>query len=206
MSYRTCAACGGRCHFHDTHWVCGRSYCGSEWDSDHDAVQYANPATLRENAVERVARREWHCVTSSGPNSADRSPSCTKVISPGEAYIEYLGESHPYRSGTRYCLACGVATWRDVAVTTIAANAALTFLDTAPLALVGGGHEWTLVGYADDFQVVGSEIVARLHCASDLEPVSVDFDSITWGDESDMEMIMVSGRLRSIVMRRREGM
>jgi hypothetical protein len=33
-SWRRCAACGGVCHFHDTHWVC--EDCESEWDQDHD--------------------------------------------------------------------------------------------------------------------------------------------------------------------------
>lgn len=112
MSVRTCGACGGRCLFHDTHWVCNRTQCGSEWESDHDPVQYANPVMLREYAIERIARREWRCTTTSGNNAPDRSDLCTGLITSGDAYIEYVGEVAPYQTGTRYCLACGVKVWR----------------------------------------------------------------------------------------------
>ena len=110
MSARTCAACGARCYFHDTHWVCDR--CGSEWDTDHDSVQYVNPVELDPQAIERIARREWSCTCVDGPNSRSRSTRCTAVIRRGDAYVEYVGEAGGYSSGTRYCLACGTETWR----------------------------------------------------------------------------------------------
>lgn len=43
--WRLCSACGGRCYFHDTHWVCATKACGSEWDADHD-ILFSAPGEL----------------------------------------------------------------------------------------------------------------------------------------------------------------
>lgn len=37
--WRRCPACGGVCHWHDTHWVCDGGMdggCGSECEVEHD--------------------------------------------------------------------------------------------------------------------------------------------------------------------------
>ena len=97
---RTCSACGGTCHWHDTAWVCGR--CGSEWDADHSPQYAIPPVELADqvSAVYRTARKPWTC---------HLDPQ--HEIAPGDVYVEYLGESSAYQSGSRYCLACGTETW-----------------------------------------------------------------------------------------------
>lgn len=44
-------------------------------------------------------------------NARSRSADCRGDIAPGDQYVEYLGESAAWQSGTRYCLPCGLATW-----------------------------------------------------------------------------------------------
>jgi hypothetical protein len=46
------------------------------------------------------------------PNPNHR-PDCLGHIEPGERYYEYLGETSPYQSGSRYCARCAVAVWAD---------------------------------------------------------------------------------------------
>lgn len=45
--WRPCSACGARCYWHDTHWVCEVKGCGSEWNADHD-ILFSAPGDLIE--------------------------------------------------------------------------------------------------------------------------------------------------------------
>lgn len=44
------------------------------------------------------------------PNPNHRE-GCIETIEPGDRYVEYLGESAAWESGSRYCLPCGEAAW-----------------------------------------------------------------------------------------------
>lgn len=56
--------------------------------------------------VERTARKHWEC---EGNGRGGYSPECLKTsgdINPGDRYVEYLGETPAYQSGSRHCLHC----------------------------------------------------------------------------------------------------
>lgn len=56
-----------------------------------------------EGCIEREARQRWICTGDGALGFAER---CTGIIEAGERYVEYLGETPAYQSGTRKCLAC----------------------------------------------------------------------------------------------------
>lgn len=60
-----------------------------------------------ENTIERRAAKRHECEGdgSSDPRHAD---DCPRVIEPGEDYIEYLGETPAYQSGSRHSIPCAV--------------------------------------------------------------------------------------------------
>jgi hypothetical protein len=41
-------------------------------------------------------------------------PFCLRDITPGDIYVEYMGEAEPFRHGSSYCEACAVAVWAEV--------------------------------------------------------------------------------------------
>jgi len=66
----------------------------------------------------RHARKPWSCVArlrdAEGRCRRDPPPAgpyvrCRAEIPVGAVYVEYLGESAPYESGARYCVACAKA-------------------------------------------------------------------------------------------------
>jgi hypothetical protein len=65
--------------------------------------------------VVRVARRQWVCICARRPdrrpNPNYREDCAADYIEPGELYVEYLGESGAYSSGSRYHAACALAAW-----------------------------------------------------------------------------------------------
>jgi hypothetical protein len=76
--------------------------------------QSATVAEPLEMAVYRKARKPWRC-TCADPASNNYGGGvvmCQRSIRPGDTYVEHLGDSGSYQSGVRYCLPCGVATWR----------------------------------------------------------------------------------------------
>ena len=63
--------------------------------------------------IVRTARKRYQCCVASRPVGAVRQwdggplpPRHTGWISPGERHVEYVGESHAFESGKRYCLPC----------------------------------------------------------------------------------------------------
>jgi hypothetical protein len=64
-------------------------------------------------ALYRKARKTWLCQCPGNGHQNCPHIMCQQTIQPGTDYVEYLGEAAAYQSGQRYCLACGVATWRD---------------------------------------------------------------------------------------------
>ena len=61
-----------------------------------------------EGCIERTARKHYSCV-GSGSRDIVRYPhasDCPQSINPGERYVEFLGESPAYESGSRHTLAC----------------------------------------------------------------------------------------------------
>lgn len=65
------------------------------------------------DSVYRTARKPWSCeCPGNGRRPCPHGDDCAERINPGDRYVEYLGEAAAYGSGTRYCLPCGVATWR----------------------------------------------------------------------------------------------
>jgi hypothetical protein len=79
-----------------------------------DPVQ-AEPAApkprLMDAAAYQTARRAWICECPGNGHRNCRHADCAQSIAPGDRYIEYGGESAGYRSGSRYCLACGIDMW-----------------------------------------------------------------------------------------------
>lgn len=72
---------------------------------------------VRDDCVERTARKAHHCHTFDmcrEDGSSRKIPlwaavsidGCRSVIGVGEKYVEYVGESHAYESGKRYCSGC----------------------------------------------------------------------------------------------------
>jgi hypothetical protein len=56
-----------------------------------------NALVAGDASVLRTARKHWTCV------------ACSRAIEPGQHYLEYLGETHAYASGSRHCLRCAHA-------------------------------------------------------------------------------------------------
>lgn len=64
--------------------------------------------------VVRVAQRQWACICAV-PGTPNYRPDCPgDYIEPGDMYVEYLGESGAYSSGSRYHVACALAAWQPV--------------------------------------------------------------------------------------------
>jgi hypothetical protein len=62
----------------------------------------------------RTARKHRVCCQGGGDGS-HASPACTITIRPGEAYVEYMGETPAYHTGHAYCLPCHLKHWGDIA-------------------------------------------------------------------------------------------
>ena len=62
-------------------------------------------------ATYRTARKDWECRCPGNGHHNCPHDDCAELIEPGDKYVEYFGEAAAYHSGTRYCLACGIATW-----------------------------------------------------------------------------------------------
>lgn len=60
-----------------------------------------------ENAIYRTARKTYRC-EGSGGIPARHSDACPKLIRPGEAYIEYVGETPAYQRGSPHSIACAI--------------------------------------------------------------------------------------------------
>jgi hypothetical protein len=70
------------------------------------------------DCIERTARKRHTCYTHHvieargarnvpAPDWAIAThTACSHVIEPGERYLEYMGESYAYESGSRYCAGC----------------------------------------------------------------------------------------------------
>jgi hypothetical protein len=76
-------------------------------------LQAALPADV--GLVVRIARRQWTCICARRPDALanpNYRPDCPgSYIEPGEMYVEYLGESGAYSSGSRYHVACALNAW-----------------------------------------------------------------------------------------------
>lgn len=66
-------------------------------------MKYIEGSILRSKA-----RREYQC-TGDGALPSHHAKNCTPKIKPGEPYLEYVGETFPFQSGTRHCMACANA-------------------------------------------------------------------------------------------------
>ncbi len=53
----------------------------------------------------RRARKAWPC-EGNGSSAPSHAPNCPATIDRGYFYIEYLGESGAYQSGSRHCIEC----------------------------------------------------------------------------------------------------
>lgn len=77
--------------------------------------RYASRAKAEDQAAAMRRRRTYTTLTIeevANRNHAQRVTDCARDINPGDRYIGYLGEAHVYQSGERYCLPCGLATWK----------------------------------------------------------------------------------------------
>jgi hypothetical protein len=60
--------------------------------------------------IVRIARRKWTCRGDGAvPPYTQFAPACQQTIHAGDRYLEYVGESPAYQSGTRHCWACALA-------------------------------------------------------------------------------------------------
>lgn len=79
---------------------------GTAWIGESDL----NALVKREKAKPGVASVEVR--ERANPNFR---PDCIRFINPGDRYVEYLGDSWAWESGSRYCAPCGTAVWSKVA-------------------------------------------------------------------------------------------
>jgi hypothetical protein len=63
-------------------------------------------------AIYRTARKPWVCECPGNGRRPCPHGDCTGAIAPGRRYVAYLAEPGPCGFSARYCLACGVPTWR----------------------------------------------------------------------------------------------
>lgn len=59
-----------------------------------------------ENLILRVARKQWACEGDGRHEAPQHAPDCSLVILPREHYVEYVGESAAYQSGSRHSPEC----------------------------------------------------------------------------------------------------
>lgn len=56
----------------------------------------------------RKARKDWRC-WGDGASKANHAPGCSTQILKGQKYVEYVGETPAYQSGSRHSMACAAA-------------------------------------------------------------------------------------------------
>jgi hypothetical protein len=71
---------------------------------------YLQPDLDDDMTLYRTARKSYRCGCPGG-NQPCPHADCRKDITPGDQYIEYVGEAGFAQSGVSYCMPCGVATW-----------------------------------------------------------------------------------------------